>query len=123
MKYRAAIGSFNGEYVDQHFGHVKKYYIYEFDSETGAACFVERRFVDTECECHAVDGKAFADVFEKLQDVGAIIISKIGRGASTVVEKKGYVIYESFAEIGKVVQQISDGKLYEVDQWRETLVN
>ena len=123
MKYRAAIGSFNGEYVDQHFGHTKKYYIYEFDDETGTVDFLERRFVDTKCECHADEGNAFSEVFEALNDVSAIVISRIGRGATSIVENHGFVLYESTSKIENVIQKIADSRLYEEDQWRKIITN
>ncbi|MBR6345017.1 MAG: hypothetical protein IKR70_04705 [Lachnospiraceae bacterium] len=123
MKYRAALASFDGQYVDQHFGHAKKYYIYEFDDQTDTYEFVERRFVDVFCECGNSSSDAFSDVFEKLYDVGAIIISKIGAGAAGIVESKGYVIYESYSRAEDVLNSINKNRLYEADKWREISKN
>ena len=113
MKYRVAVASFDGRYVDQHFGHARKYYIYEFDSEKGSYEYVEKRFVDVDCECHDAGDDAFASVFEELHDTGAIIISRIGAGASKIVESKGYVTYESDAKTEDVIGSINENRLYE----------
>ena len=122
MKYRVAIGSFSGEYVDQHFGHARKYYIYEFDGKDSSYELIEKRFLETQCECHS-SKDAFNNVFETLKDIGAIIISRIGEGASRIVENKGYVLYESFSQIDDVLDKISENRLYEVDKWQRALTN
>ena len=119
MKYRVALASYDGQYVDHHFGHAYKYYIYEFDSKEGTYEYLERRFVETQCECHDQSQDAFADVFDKLSDTGAIVISRIGPDASRIVEGKGYVIYESNAKIQNVIESINENRLFEVDKWRE----
>jgi predicted Fe-Mo cluster-binding NifX family protein len=123
MKYRVAIASFDGTYVDQHFGHARKYYIYDFDSETNTYEFIEKRFVETKCACASHDENAFANVFETLSDVSAIIISRIGLGASDIVENKGYVIYESTYPVEDVLKGIANGRLYEVDKWQKITKN
>ncbi|MBP5310091.1 MAG: hypothetical protein J6Z05_05650 [Lachnospiraceae bacterium] len=119
MKYRVALASYDGQYVDHHFGHAYKYYIYEFDGEKDTYEYIEKRFVDAQCECHDQSQDAFADVFDKLSDTGAIVISRIGPDAIRIVESNGYVIYESDAEIKNIVESIKENRLFEVDKWRE----
>ncbi len=123
MKYRAALASFDGQYVDEHFGHAQKYYIYEFDSEDNSCGFVEKRFVDARCECSLGIEDAFDGVLGKLGDVGALIISRIGKGATELVESRGYVIYESVSAINDVLESIKKNRLYEEDKWREISMN
>ena len=119
MKYRAAFASFDGQYVDQHFGHAQKYYIYEFDSGSNSCGFVEKRFVDARCECNLGIEDAFEGILGNLRDVSALIISRIGKGAAEVVEGRGYVIYESASAINDVLESIKNNRLYEEDKWRE----
>ena len=123
MKYRIALASFDGQYVDQHFGHARKYYIYEIDSENNTFELVDKRFLETACECSTAGEKAFSNVFKALNDVAAIIVNRIGPGAAMIVENKGYVLYQSSYPIENILNGIIKSRLYEEDKWQSVMKN
>ena len=84
MKYRAALASFDGQYVDQHFGHARKYYIYEFDDENESYEFIERRFVDSHCECSLGTSEAFREISDYYRFENENILSDITQAAEPV---------------------------------------
>ncbi len=123
MVYRVAVASTDGIVINQHFGHAERFHIVELDTETEAFHFVESRDVQRVCQGHGHDLPAFDAVSEILSDVQAIIVAKIGQGASNYLENKGFAIYEAPFPIEAVIQKIIQEKYWEVDLWQSHTKN
>ena len=121
MEYRVAVSSTDGKVVNQHFGRTEKFHILEV-SEDGFH-YLESRSVEACCHSgdHEID--SFYGVLKVLNDVGAIIVSKIGKGASAFLEEKGLVIYEAPYPIEPLMEKIVRERIYEVDKWRSHTMN
>lgn len=118
MKYRAAVASTDGIVINQHFGHAEKFHIVEFDTEKNQVFFLESRDVPRVCQGHEHSEQGFEKALEILHDVQAILVAKIGQGASAWLESRGLTIYEAPFMIEPVLQKILDEKLWEVDSWQ-----
>ena len=63
------------------------------------------------------ESAAFEKVANDLNDVSAIIVSKIGEGAASYMEGKGKVVYEAPFEIEPLISNIISNRLFETDNW------
>ncbi|PYG87371.1 putative Fe-Mo cluster-binding NifX family protein [Ruminiclostridium sufflavum DSM 19573] len=122
MTYRVAVSSTDGKVVNRHFGHTEKFLIFEITGED-KYCFVESRSIQPCCNNGEHEMQAFYNAIEALEDVQAVIVSKIGEGAAAFLESKGLTIYEAPYPIEPIIQKILDEKLYEVDKWRFHISN
>lgn len=122
MSYRLAIASRKGIAVDSHFGLANNFLIFQIDDEktvrylgnrsTTAACLAT-------CCSKGDEEKAFCTISHELQDVQAIVVSKIGDTAANYLEHRGFTVYESpQAKIEPLVNKIMQDKLYETDRWQ-----
>lgn len=118
MKYRVAAASTDGIVINQHFGHADRFHILEISLETGSYQFLETRTVIPCCQCGDHKIAAFDAVLEKLHDVQAILVSRIGNGAADYLEQHGIVAYQAPYVITSVFKKIIQEKLWEVDQWQ-----
>lgn len=82
---RIAVTTSNGEHVDQHFGKATSFAIY--DLEDGSMKMVERREVESYCECtdgepvdpnHVFSHQRFTVVREKMMDCTKLYTVRIG---------------------------------------------
>ena len=105
MKYRVAAASTDGKVINQHFGKAESFHIFEI-SEDGTYRFIESRKVDSCCRGGGHETGAFEDVARTLWDVQAILVGRIGEGASDYMERRGFVVYEAPFLINSVLERI-----------------
>ena len=123
MKFRVAVASTDGIVVNQHFGHAEKFHIAELDTETVSYQYLESRAVERVCQGHEHHTESFDAVLQTLADVQAILVAKIGQGASDYLESKGMLVYEAPFLINAVLDKILKDKLWEVDTWQSHMKN
>lgn len=116
MAYRIAVASTDGIVVNQHFGHAERFHIIEIDDNTYR--FIGTREVERVCQGHFHNDSSFDKVIDVLSDVHAVVVAKIGSGASQQLESRGLTVYEAPFPIEPLVEKIIADKLWEVDEWR-----
>ena len=117
MKFRVAVASTDGIIINQHFGHAENFHIIELDTETNTYQYIETRTVQRACQGHEHHEKSFDAILETLSDVQAILVAKIGEGASDYLESHGMFVYESPFPVDAVLKKILEDKIWEVDLW------
>ena len=118
MAYRIAIASTDGVVVNQHFGHAERFHIIELDAETGKYEYKETRETERVCQGHYHHDSSFDKVVDVLHDVHAVLVAKIGSGASAQLESRGLTVYEAPFPIEPLVEKIIADRLWEVDKWQ-----
>ena len=118
MDYRVAVASSDGIVVNQHFGHADRFHIVELHPEDGTHQYVESRDVQHVCRGRDHNEADFDRVLDALSDVQAILVAKIGQGASDYLESKGMLVYEAPFLIDPVIDKILNDRLWEVDAWQ-----
>ena len=119
MKYRIAIASKDGKAVNVHFGLAGRFLL--FDIDENQAEYLGERKTTAACLGSCCNGGDESAAFEKvandLNDVSAIIVSKIGEGAASYMEGKGKAVYEAPFEIEPLISNIISNRLFETDNW------
>ncbi|MBR6923111.1 MAG: dinitrogenase iron-molybdenum cofactor biosynthesis protein [Oscillospiraceae bacterium] len=118
MTYRLAIASSDGKVVNQHFGHADQFHIVDLDTENNTCNYVDTRKSERVCEGQFHQESSFDRVADVLKDVQAILVAKIGDGASSQMESRGFTVYESPFLIEPLIEKILKDRLWEVDAWR-----
>lgn len=116
MAYRIAIASTDGIVVNQHFGHAERFHIIEI--ENGKYKYIGTRESERVCQGHYHHDSSFDKVIDVLSDVHAVVVAKIGQGASQQLESHGLTVYEAPHPIEPLIEKIINDKLWEVDEWR-----
>lgn len=112
MNVKIAIATTDGKVINEHFGRAKMFYIFEVDEKQ--AKFLESRSVERCCENGEHQEDAFYKVAETLKDCKAIFVAKIGYGAVTYMESKGFKIFEAPFFIPDVLDRIIQDNILEV---------
>lgn len=112
MSNRIAIASTDGIVINQHFGHADRFHI--VDIEENGYSFVETRKVAKCCNGGEHEESSFETVASTLGDCKAIFVSRIGPGAATYMEAKGFEIFEAPYVIEDVLKKVIDEKILEV---------
>ncbi|MBR1823122.1 MAG: dinitrogenase iron-molybdenum cofactor biosynthesis protein [Ruminococcus sp.] len=123
MAYRLAIASTDGIVVNQHFGHAEQFHIVDIDPDTNDFTFVETRESERVCQGHYHHDSSFDKAAEVLSDVHAVLVAKIGQGASQQLESRGLTVYEAPFPIEPLIAKILKDRLWEVDEWRSLTKN
>lgn len=108
---RIALASSDGKVINQHFGHATTFHV--FDIVDNTARFVESRDVNQCCNGGFHKISAFEKVANTLSDCKAIIVAKIGEGASSFLEGKGFEVFEAPYLISAVLEKLISEKLLE----------
>lgn len=108
---RIALASSDGKVINQHFGHATTFHV--FDIVDNTARFVESRDVNQCCNGGSHKISAFEKVANTLSDCKAIIVAKIGEGASAFLEGKGFEVFEAPYLISAVLEKLISEKLLE----------
>lgn len=111
MSVKVAIASTDGKVINEHFGRADRFHIFSIENEKYQ--FVETRSVEVCCNGGEHEESAFEKVSRVLGDCQAIIVAKIGDGASSYLEMKGFEVFEAPYFITDVLQKIIDDKLIE----------
>ncbi|MBQ1463582.1 MAG: dinitrogenase iron-molybdenum cofactor biosynthesis protein [Ruminococcus sp.] len=118
MVYRLAVASTDGIVVNQHFGHAQQFHIIEIDPENLAYSYAGTRETERVCQGHFHNESSFDKVIDVLSDVHAVIVAKIGQGASQQLESRGLTVYEAPFPIEPLMEKVISDKLWEVDKWQ-----
>ncbi|MBB3103035.1 NifB/NifX family molybdenum-iron cluster-binding protein [Azomonas macrocytogenes] len=75
---RLAVASKEGQAISEHFGHAKRFFVYEV---TPQACrLLEQREVEHYCLGNSSSQTAMAGILEAIKDCHAVFVAKIGDG-------------------------------------------
>jgi MoaA/NifB/PqqE/SkfB family radical SAM enzyme len=114
-----AVASKNGMIVDQHFGHAKEFYIYEYSD--GEVHLVEKRDVPLYCfgpqHCEgglsvpAIDHKDAMDAILKiLEGCSGVIAMRIGDAPRNRLAEKGIEVFTTYNYIADAVREAAEGR-------------
>lgn len=92
---RIAVASQEGLAVSEHFGHAKRFFIYELDGET--ARLLEQREVSHYCLGGSSDKSALAQILDTIADCQAVLVAKIGDGPTEKLAAKGITAVSDYA--------------------------
>lgn len=93
QKVKVAVASKHGAAVDEHFGHARRFWIYEVT--TDGCELLEQREVDNYCHGNGSSKPAMTQILQTIDDCEAVLVARIGEGPA-----------EKLAAIG--VEAISD---------------
>jgi len=97
---RLAVATKSGMIVDQHFGQVSDFYIYEYSK--GTPVFLEKRPVNKYCsgaeECEDREDK-MERIIQTISDCNIIIAMRIGDAPRTKLGLKGIKIFTTYDRI------------------------
>jgi nitrogenase molybdenum-iron protein NifN len=122
-KYRFAIASSTGINVDQHFGQVSEFYIY--DEIDGKITFIERRNVEKYCNgktCVKNEGYIDEDVkedktskldkiYKSVEDCQAVLTLRAGEKPVQELSKKGIKVFQMYDGIHKAIKVAKESLL------------
>ena len=108
---RNALASSDGKVINQHFGHATTFHVFDIIDNT--ARFVESRDVNQCCNGGTHKISAFEKVANTLSDCKGIIVAKIGEGASSFLESKGFEVFVAPYLISAVLEKLISDRLLE----------
>jgi predicted Fe-Mo cluster-binding NifX family protein len=103
MPRRIAISTSDGKTIHQHFGKTKEFHIVSID-ETEYN-FIETRTVDPCCNNFSHHEESFDNVLKLLGDCEAVVVGKIGPGASDYLTSKGMRIFETVGYVDDILNE------------------
>ena len=95
QKQRYAVASKEGLAISEHFGHAKKFFVYEVD--TAGCQLLESREVSHYCLGGHSDKSALSGIMETIKDCSAVFVAKIGDGPTEKLEKVGITAVADYA--------------------------
>lgn len=111
MKIKIAIASTDGKVVNEHFGRAEHFHIFEIQEDYYK--YLETRITSACCNNQNHSNAAFDRIVEILKDCIAIVVAKIGDGASTYLESKGFIVFEAPYLIDSVIKKMIEDNLLE----------
>lgn len=114
MKVKIAIVSTDGKVVNEHFGRAKYFHIFEIDVNNYR--YLETRNINSSCNDESHSNATLDDVIEVIKDCTAIVVAKIGDGASLYMGKKGFTVFEAPYLIDAVIKKIIEDDLLELER-------
>lgn len=105
---RFAIATKSGLLVDQHFGQVDEFLVYEYSE--GRVSFIERRNIVQYCKgagaCDDQEDK-MTRIFNVLKDCEGVIALRIGAAPQKRLEEKGIQAYTTYDRIEEAIKKIA----------------
>lgn len=106
LQKRFAVGSRSGMIVDEHFGQVVEWYIYDY--KNGEATFTEKRKVKQYCsgqtECGEKEEK-IAGTINTIEDCDGVIVMRIGESPKKQLFEKNIMIFTTYDKIEDAVKK------------------
>ncbi|WP_320819754.1 NifB/NifX family molybdenum-iron cluster-binding protein [Thalassolituus sp.] len=98
---KVAVATKDGISINEHFGHTKRFWIYQLDQES--CKLVEQRDVENYCLGNSSSQSAMAMILETINDCYAVMTAKIGDGpkdklAKINVQAVSWYAYEAVEE-------------------------
>ncbi|MBM7865947.1 dinitrogenase iron-molybdenum cofactor biosynthesis protein [Heliobacterium gestii] len=87
MAIKVAVASSDGKLVNQHFGHARRFLIFEVDGQ--GYRFIEDRPVVPHCSCDGGPPPAVKTAVESLSDCRAVLVTMIGYGPQEKLAAQG----------------------------------
>jgi len=94
-KIRVAVATKEGMAISEHFGHAKKFAIY--DVNANEVKLIEQREVSHYCLGGASDRSALPGILEAIKDCKAVFVAKIGDGPTGKLQAKGIEAVSEYA--------------------------
>lgn len=92
---RVAVASQEGVAISEHFGHAKRFFIYELGSD--GVQLLEQRDVRHYCLGGSSDKTAMAEILETISDCSAVFVSKVGDGPTNKLAARGITAVSDYA--------------------------
>jgi predicted Fe-Mo cluster-binding NifX family protein len=108
-----AVATKSGVLVDQHFGQVSEFYIFEY--KNGIAQFKERRVVEKYCngalDCDEKEDK-ITSILKTISDCIAVVAMRIGESPKSKLKEKGIHVLTTYDRIeDSVIKAVIECKL------------
>ncbi len=105
-KLQVAVATKSGMMVDQHFGHVTEFYVYEYVN--GNTLFKEKRSVSRYCngalDCDDRE-ESMESIFRAISDCNAVIAMRIGEAPKQRLKQRGIRVFTMVDRIENSVKQ------------------
>ena len=95
MSYKIAVGSSDGNIIDEHFGTTFQFLIYEINGKEYKLIKTIESEYSNDCAKHHINN--FSEIINKIGDCRAVLVDKIGPSASKALKIKNidsFSIYE-----------------------------
>ncbi len=104
--YRFAVASKSGIIIDQHFGHAKEFYIYEYRQKN--VNFIEKRSIHKYCEgfeeCGDQENK-IQQIMKAIEDCDGVIALRTGEAPKKQMESKGIKVISTYDIIEEAIKK------------------
>ncbi len=106
--FQVAVATKSGMLVDQHFGQVSEFYVYEYNH--GNAVFKERRNIEKYCdgkeECGDKEDRIEA-IIKTIADCDAVIAMRIGESPKYKLSQRGIRVFATYDRIEDSVKKVA----------------
>lgn len=106
--FQVAVATKSGMLVDQHFGQVSEFYVYEYNQ--GNAVFKEKRSISKYCngseECGDKEDKIEA-IIKTIADCDAVIAMRIGESPKMKLSQRGIRVFATYDRIEDSVKKVA----------------
>jgi predicted Fe-Mo cluster-binding NifX family protein len=110
LPHRIAITTTDGKSIHQHFGRAEKFHIVDL-SDDGYK-YAESRDISASCQNFQHDEFAFEQTYKTaLYDCEAVVVGKIGYGASAYLTGKGLRVFEAPGIVNDVLTEMIEQHL------------
>lgn len=104
--YRFAVASKSGMIVDQHFGNVEEFYIYDYQGEE--ATYIEKRKINKYCmgkdACDEKEDK-ITRIIDSIEDCQGVITLRIGESPKSKLKEKGIQVFSTYDRISDAIKK------------------
>jgi len=90
-----AVASKDGISINQHFGHAKRFWIYQVQQES--CTLLEEREVEHYCHGNSGSQSAMAMILETIRDCDAVFVAKIGDGPKEKLAAINVIAVDDYA--------------------------
>jgi nitrogen fixation protein NifB len=111
-KILVAVATKGGGLVNQHFGHVKEFQIYEVDGNE--VRFVSHRKIDQYCQGGYGEEATADNIMKSIADCKAVLVSKIGNCPKEKLHEAGIQTVEAYDVIEKVALEFYEQYIQEL---------
>ncbi|MBD2498707.1 nitrogenase cofactor biosynthesis protein NifB [Nostoc sp. FACHB-280] len=105
-KILVAVATKGGGLVNQHFGHVKEFQVYEVDGNE--VRFISHRKIDQYCQGGYGEAATAENIMKTIADCKAVLVSKIGNCPKEKLHAAGIQTVEAYDVIEKVALEFYD---------------
>ena len=107
MSFKVAVASSDGNFINQHFGHAQKFYIFDLDTAAEEFPLLEVRERKPVCSGQIHDDQALWEAAKALKDCQAVFASQIGPRAQEVLQAGGIHPYAKVSDIDTALLRLA----------------